>query len=175
MGAREVMVSQVAMEAVMDLKRRLGDSSVDFVSELTDHAGFTRQEAEDFLESAVPALVESYTWQAEALDAAGLSSTSGVRWLLAGVRAHTLARQTGLSPQRTWDALRALVPAVVRSVDAERGGAAARPPAALDVGFGLAVDGVPVVGRPRSYPDDGPGITHPIFGSLLRMQDLRHS
>lgn len=156
----------------MELERRLDECTEEFVNRLTDRAGFTREEATDFVESALPALRESYAWQAEALDAAGLDSMSGVRWLLAGVRARTLASRAGLTPQRTWDALRAMVPAIVREADDP---SAPGDPMRLDGGFDVSTaptsstnGAAPIGARPS-------GIVHPIFGSPLRMRELHHS
>ena len=150
----------------MELERRLDECTEAFVTRLTDRAGFTREEATDFVESALPALRESYAWQADALEAAGLDSLSGVRWLLAGVRARTLASRAGLTPQRTWDALRAMVPAIVHGADDP---SAAQDPSRLDVGFALATEETPPIGACPS------GTVHPIFGSPLRMRELHHT
>ena len=149
----------------MELERRLDECTAEFVTRLTDRAGFTREEATDFVESALPALRESYAWQADALDAAGLDSLSGVRWLLAGVRARTLASRAGLTPQQTWDALRTMVPAIVHGAEEPSG---PERPMRLDVGPGLAREGAPIGACPS-------GIVHPVFGSLLRMRELHQT
>lgn len=150
----------------MELERRLEECAEEFVTRLTDRAGFTREEATDFVASALPALRESYYWQADALDAAGLDSLSGVRWLLAGVRARTLASRAGLTPQRTWDALRVMVPAIVHPPDEASAFEGAAGPGS---GQGPATEG------PAPADADRPRVVHPIFGLPLAMRALRHS
>jgi hypothetical protein len=110
------------------LERVLREQTHELIDVLTFDAGMSRTEAEVFLREAGPALVDSYRWQASVLDEEGLSTPAAVRDLLAGINGRRLAPKVGLPTQRTWDGLRALVPAVVRStaVDHAEGSEAVR-------------------------------------------------
>lgn len=110
------------------LERVLNEKSSELVHVLTVDTGMSRNQAELFLREAGPALIDSYRWQAEELAPEGLASPTAVRDLLSGISGRALAPKVGLSSERTWDGLRSLVPAVVRSGarTSERGGARGR-------------------------------------------------
>jgi hypothetical protein len=120
------------------LERVLREQTHELIDVLTFDAGMSRTQAEVFLREAGPALVDSYRWQASVLEEEGLSTPAAVRDLLAGINGRRLAPKVGLPTERTWDALRALVPAVVRSTAADGEGG-----------------------------DNGSGRSHPLFGYLL--------
>lgn len=110
------------------LERVLNEKSSELVQVLTVDTGMSRSQAELFLREAGPALIDSYRWQAEGLAPDGLASPTAVRDLLSGISGRALAPKVGMSSERTWDGLRSLVPAVVRSGarTGERGGARGR-------------------------------------------------
>jgi hypothetical protein len=97
------------------IMRTLEEHSDELIDELTDGIGLTQTEAVLFLREAGPALIASYVWQSSILPPSGLATEHGARELLSGISGRDLAPRVGLSSARTWDGLRALVPAVLRA------------------------------------------------------------
>ena len=97
------------------IKRTLEEHSDELIDELTDGIGLTQTEAVLFLREAGPALIASYVWHSSTLPPSGLATEQGARELLSGMSGRHLAPRVGLSSARTWDGLRALVPAVLRA------------------------------------------------------------
>lgn len=140
----------------MDIVQKvLSEQSSELVQVLTRDTGMSRRQAELFLREAGPALVASYRWQEEELAPEGLASPTAARDILSGISGRALAPKVGLSSERTWDGLRSLVPAVVRSgahdpsasssgASGSGGGDGAKP---FRVGFDLYVDPRPIGSR----------------------------
>jgi hypothetical protein len=100
----------------MDIVQKvLTEKSSELVQVLTRDTGMSRRQAERFLREAGPALIDSYRWQEEELAPEGLASPTAARDILSGISGRALASKVGMSSERTWDGLRSLVPAVVRS------------------------------------------------------------
>lgn len=159
------------------LERALREHGDSLTHQLADTVGLSRREAEVFLREAGSALLDSWRWQSDRLGGDPVRSKDGVRDLLAGISGRRLAPRVGLSSERTWEGLRALVPAVVRATAASmpqapdpvhsaspdrRSGEASADK--LEIGFGLSLD------RARPNSDAGRD-RHPIFGRLLRAED----
>jgi hypothetical protein len=166
------------------LEKVLTEQSGELIRLLTFETGMSRGQAEVFLREAKEALLDSYHWQVDELGSDGLSSPSAVRDLLAGMSGRALAAKVGMSAERTWDGLRALVPAVVYCGAAARWASSADLPSdpprrvrrleaegtgRFDIGFGLSFEFPRTEGtsdRARRSSDTA-GFTHPIFGRLL--------
>lgn len=179
----------------MDLfEQALTENSAELLGVLTDQAGFTVTEAEAFLREAAPVLLESYAWQSARPDTVQVGPWGTVQALLSGISGRALAPRVGLSSARTWDGLRALVPAVLRSTGEETAGPEASAAGALprechakagssqsrdddavrfDIGFGLTLDRcISSTMHGEATSGSAIGDTHPIFGHL---QSLRGS
>jgi hypothetical protein len=97
----------------------LENHSGELIHELEDEVGLTEAEATVFLREAAPELLASYVWQSSRRTPEELESPSCTRDLLASMSGARLASRVGLSSARTWDGLRALVPAVLRAAHAD--------------------------------------------------------
>lgn len=162
------------------LERVLKERVDELADEVAARVGLSPHEAKRFVEQAGFDLMASYRWQAADLSSAEMASPGVVRDLLAGISGRAVADRVGLSPGRTWDGLRALVPAVLESVarcdaadlpvDGPRptpngSGSRGDTDRRFDIGFGLFFEqgggddasGSP---RPRSF-------RHPIFDRLF--------
>lgn len=154
-----------------NLEKVLEEQSGDLIDVLTFDAGMSRGQAEVFLREAGPALLDSYRWQASELHS-DLASPSSVRDLLAGINGRELAPRVGLPASRTWDGLRALVPAVVRSgVGTNKNPEATR----FDIGFGLTFEPrrSDAPGGDAESSVSSVGSVHPVFGRLLSNPSAR--
>lgn len=161
------------------LERALHEHGERLAGQLADAVGLSPEQAELFLREAGPALVDSWRWQADRLGADGAPSEDGARDLLAGISGRRLAPRVGLTSERTWEGLRALVPAVLRASFAMPEASASAGSRAdldsrgqdssaddLEIGFGLRL------GRAPAREDAGRD-WHPIFGRLLRTEEGR--
>jgi len=97
------------------IERILSEQGPKLASRLEREVGFSHDEALRFVERAGSALIASYRWQEPDLSGSPMTSPRVVRDLLAGISGRCVARTVGLSQERAWQGLRALVPAVARS------------------------------------------------------------
>ena len=154
------------------LERVLNEKRSELLRALRGEAGLTADEAELFLREAGPALMESSEWQATNLDLAQMGSAGAVRDLLGGISGTTLATRVGLSEERTWDGLRVLIPAALRSsgsgnIDSEHSA-----PARFDIGFGLTLNQRPAEATDGHLVSGSRvRVAHPIFASLPTIRD----
>ena len=110
------------MISMHQILKTLEEHSSELIDELTDGIGLTETEAAVFLREAGPALIASYVWRSSTLSPGAMASPNGARELLSGISGRQLAPRVGLSSARTWDGLRALVPAVLRVTAEESAG-----------------------------------------------------
>ena len=154
------------------LERVLNQKSSDLLRALRGEAGLTADEADLFLREAGPALIESSEWQAANLDLAQIGSAGAVRDLLGGISGTTLATRVGLSEERTWDGLRVLIPAALRSSGSRNIDPEHSVPERLDIGFGLTLDQCPAEATAGHWVSGSRvRVAHPIFASLLSNRD----
>jgi hypothetical protein len=93
----------------------LESHSGEFIHELEDEVGLTESEAVALLREAGPVLLASYVWHSSTRTPEEFGTPSSARDVLASMSGESLASKVGLSSARTWDGLRALVPAVLRA------------------------------------------------------------
>ncbi len=105
-----------------EILKTLDEHSGELIHELTDEVGLTESEAREFLRQAGPAVVASFVWRSSTLAPDRLGTLDSAREVLSFMSGDRLAQQVGLSSRRTWDGLRALVPAVLRATYPESGG-----------------------------------------------------
>lgn len=94
------------------VERMLSECSDQLVDRMVGRAGLSRDEAAAFLRAAAPDLMESYRWQGEAWADTG-DHAARARELLSLIPVRKIAPSAGLSSERAWAGLRALVPAVL--------------------------------------------------------------
>lgn len=159
----------------MELLQRVLDEQADeLTDEVRDRAGLSRSDAARLVVEAGDDLIESYRWHAGEDGSLDVSSPDAVRDLLGGIRGREVAEKIGLPPQRTWDGIRALVPAVLESAARlPHGGSGGSSPRRFDVGFRLYFEAEASDGA--DLPElGGPSLRHPVFGALLpRVDDAR--
>jgi hypothetical protein len=95
-------------------------SARDLVHVVERRTGFSRESAERFVILAGTDLIESFKWQADALDPNDLSAPNNVRDLLSGIGGNRIASTLGMPPSEVWSGLREFVPSVLRLADGAR-------------------------------------------------------
>lgn len=115
-GGRRPTVDCVRSLTMDPLERVLTEEADELVDQVRVRAGLTEEEARRFVTTAREDLLASYRWRAAELPTTELASPHVVRDILEGISGRAVAARVGLSQRRTWDGLRALVPAAVRTV-----------------------------------------------------------
>ena len=94
------------------LERLLREHSMELVECVAGQTGMSPGEARAFLEAAGPELLASYRWQSDGWAHTG-DHAAQAREVLSVMNVREIGPRAGMSSERTWAGLRALVPAVL--------------------------------------------------------------
>ncbi|MDE3002224.1 MAG: hypothetical protein OXU33_01945 [Gemmatimonadota bacterium] len=94
------------------LERLLREHSMELVECVAGRTGMSQGEARAFLEAAGPELLASYRWQSDGWAHTG-DHAAQAREVLSVMNVREIGPRAGMSSERTWAGLRALVPAVL--------------------------------------------------------------
>jgi hypothetical protein len=99
----------------------LGDKGSELTGSLVDNAGFSAEQAQDFLPPAVGQVLEAVG--GGGVDFGELLDGGGISALLSKIDLGALASQTGVDAAKAGTGLQALVPLVVSALQDKAGGA----------------------------------------------------